>query len=249
MDRVTLSEQKIQALAVKTDSLSFTDQDFFEGFNRFLYGEVFYKGSLTDRQRELITLVVLTANQCLPQIKEHVEIALNAGVSPVEIKEAIYHCAPYAGYPKAINALNIANEVFKEKNISMPLKSQQQVTENERYDKGLKVEVELGGQMVVDRLNGAPQTYKHLYEFLAAWCFGDFFTRGGLDIKTRELLTLCIISSLGGCDAQVKGHTKNNLTVGNDKATIIAAITQCMPYNGCPRTLNALNAVNEVIPG
>jgi len=249
MERVTLSEEKIKSLSVADTTISLTDPDFSESFNRFLYGDVFHQGSLTDKQRQLITLVVLTTNQLLPQLKENIEIALNAGLSPVEIKEAIYHCAPYAGYPKAINALNIVNEVFKKKKISLPLKSQQQVSENDRYDKGLKVEVELGGQMVVDRLNTAPQSYKHLYEYLAAWCFGDFFTRSGLDVKTRELLTLCIISSLGGCDAQVKGHTKNNLSVGNDKATIIAAITQCMPFNGCPRTLNALNAINEVIPG
>ncbi|MED3929224.1 carboxymuconolactone decarboxylase family protein, partial [Priestia megaterium] len=43
-----------------------------------------------------------------------------------------------------------------------------------------------------------------MQEFLSSFCFGDFYTRNGLDLKTRELLTLCIISSLGGAEGQVK---------------------------------------------
>ncbi|GAA3333328.1 hypothetical protein GCM10020331_096940 [Ectobacillus funiculus] len=81
------------------------------------------------------------------------------------------------------------------------------------------------------------------------FCFGDFYTRGGLDLKkTRELLTLCIISALGGAEGQVKAHVQGNLNVGNDKETLITVITHCLPYMGFPRTLNALNCVNEVIP-
>ena len=77
-------------------------------------------------------------------------------------------------------------------------------------------------------------------------CFGDFYTRGTLDIKTREILTLCIISSLGGCESQVKSHVQANLNVGNDKETLIGAVTQCMPYIGFPRTLNAISCINEI---
>lgn len=249
MDRIDLSKEKMKQLSVKADKpLSQTDPDFADSFNRFLYGEVYHQGNLNDKQRELINLVVLATNQILPQLKEHVEIALNVGVTPIEIKEAIYHCAPYIGYPKALTALNEVTDVFKAKNISLPLASQQKVDETDRFEKGLKVETLLGGQFVVDRLNNAPKNYKHLYEYLAAWCFGDFFTRSGFDLKTRELLTFCIIASLGGCDNQVRGHVKNNVTAGNDKEVMISAITQMMPFIGCPRTLNALSALNEIIP-
>jgi alkylhydroperoxidase/carboxymuconolactone decarboxylase family protein YurZ len=85
-------------------------------------------------------------------------------------------------------------------------------------------------------------------EYLSAMCFGDFYTRSGLDVKTRELLTLCILSTLGGCESQVKAHVQGNLDVGNDKEMMIEAITQCLPYIGFPRTLNALNCVNDIIP-
>ena len=85
-----------------------------------------------------------------------------------------------------------------------------------------------------------------LQDYLSAWCFGDTYTRGGMDLQTRELLTLVCILALGGCDPQVRAHVGGNLAVGNGRETLIAAICQCLPYIGFPRTLNALAAVNEL---
>ena len=72
------------------------------------------------------------------------------------------------------------------------------------------------------------------------------YTRTGLDIRTRELLTFAMLVSLGGCDPQAKGHVAANLNVGNDRAVLLAVITQLLPFIGYPRTLNALVAINEV---
>ncbi|WP_246187288.1 carboxymuconolactone decarboxylase family protein [Prolixibacter denitrificans] len=94
----------------------------------------------------------------------------------------------------------------------------------------------------------ATENQKHIQNYLSAFCFGDIYTRGGLDLKTRELLTLCILSALGGCESQVKSHVYGNLNVGNDKNTLLEAVTQCLPYMGFPRTLNGLSAINEVVP-
>lgn len=249
MNRIELSKQKITELFGDADSSALpTDPDFFDILNLFIYGEVFYQGNLNDKQRELITLVVLTTNQTLPQLRGHVGAALNVGLTPVEIKEAIYQCAPYIGFPKTLNALSQVNDVFKEKNISLPLESQKQVEENERFDEGLKVQVSIYGDIINQMSKNAPDNQKHINKYLSAFCFGDIYTRSGLDLKTRELLTLCIISALGGCESQVKGHVRGNLNVGNDKELMISAITQCLPYIGFPRTLNALNCVNEIIP-
>lgn len=79
------------------------------------------------------------------------------------------------------------------------------------------------------------------------FCFGDMYTRGGLDLKTRELLTFCIISALGGCEAQVRAHAQGNANVGNSKQNLIDALAQMLPYIGFPRTLNALGCVNAVL--
>ncbi|WP_235847626.1 carboxymuconolactone decarboxylase family protein [Paenibacillus tuaregi] len=225
-----------------------TDPDFQDILSRFIFGEVFYQGSLDDKLRELITLVVLSANQTLPQIKAHAHAALNVGLTPIEIKEAIYQCAPYLGFPKTLNAIAEINEVFKERNIPLPLESQNQVDENHRLDQGLAMQVEIFGDVIEKNRKNAPSNQKHIQDYLSAFCFGDFYTRGGLDSKTRELLTLSIISALGGAENQVKAHVQGNLNVGNDKETMIAAITHSLPYIGFPRSLNALSCINEIIP-
>lgn len=249
MDRVEKSKEKYKQLFGNGIPAAYaTDPDFQDILSRFIFGEVFYQGNLDDKQRELITLVVLAANQTLPQLKAHVGAALNVGLTPVEIKEAVYQCAPYIGFPKTLNAINEVNEVFKVKNIVLPIESQKIVDEDNRFEKGLAVQVEIFGDVIAKMQESAPSNQKHIQEYLSSFCFGDFYTRGGLDLKTRELLTLCIVSSLGGAENQVKAHVRGNLNVGNDKETLITAITHCLPYMGFPRTLNTLGCVNEVIP-
>ena len=249
MDRVERSEKKFRELFGDAAFSSFrTDPEFQDILNRFIFGDIYYQGELDDKKREMITLVVLTVNQTLPQLQAHVKAALNIGLTPVEIKEAVYQCAPYIGFPKTLNAINETNEVFRASNISLPIGPQSQVEEGERFDKGLAIRVQIFGDIIEKSRENAPENQKHIQDYLSAMCFGDFYTRGGLDLQTRELLTLCIVSALGGCESQVKSHVIGNLNVGNDKQTIITAITHCLPYMGFPRALNALACLNEVIP-
>jgi 4-carboxymuconolactone decarboxylase len=247
MNRVELSGKKYKELfGEHTGPLTETDPDIQEMLNRFIFGEVFYQGSLSDTLRELITLVVLTTNQNMEQLKAHVWASLNVGVSPVEIKEAVYQCAPYLGFPKTLNAIQQVNEVFKVRNIQLPVGGQKQVTDETRFDEGLKVQKSIFGEVIDHMHKNAPDNQKHIQNYLSAFCFGDIYTRNGLDLKTRELLTLCILTALGGCESQVRSHVVGNLNVGNDKDTMLAAITQSLPYIGFPRTLNAIACINEV---
>ena len=62
------------------------------------------------------------------------------------------------------------------------------------------------------------------------------------------MITLCVLCALGGCEAQVRAHIKGNLNVGSSRETIISVLTQCMPYIGFPRTLNAISCLNEIAP-
>ncbi|SEM67863.1 4-carboxymuconolactone decarboxylase [Terribacillus saccharophilus] len=247
MDRIEKSKVKFKQLFGEGETaVQATDPDFQDILSRFIFGEVFYQGNLIDKHRELITLVVLATNQTLPQLKAHVDAALNIGLTPIEIKEAVYQCVPYIGFPKTLNAINEINDVFQAKNIMLPIESQKTVNEDNRLEKGIAVQSEIFGDVIAKMRESAPDDQKHIQDYLSAFCFGDFYTRKGLDLKTRELLTLCIISALGGAEGQVKAHVQGNKNVGNDKETLIAAITHCLPYIGFPRTLNALASVNEL---
>ena len=77
-------------------------------------------------------------------------------------------------------------------------------------------------------------------------CFGDYYTRTGLDLRTRELLTFALLVPLGGCEPQAKGHVAANLSVGDNRGVLLSVITQLLPFIGYPRTLNALRVIDEV---
>lgn len=222
------------------------DADLESIFNNFVYGEVYNHGTLEPKLRELVTLVSLTASQGTDMIKPHVETALNIGVSPIEIKEALYQCSPYVGYPRVFAALEKANEVFKEKNISLPIESQSTVTESTRFDKGLETQVSMYGDAILTAHSNAAPNQKHIQNFLSANCFGDFYTRKGLDLKTRELLTFIMLISLGGAEPQAIAHANANIKMGNSKDMLLEAVTQCLPYIGYPRTLNAITIINNI---
>jgi len=241
MNRIEASDKKFKELFGDVVSpTAATDPDFQEILNRFIFGDVFSQGDLPDTTRELITLVVLTAGQNLDQVMAHTFAALNVGVTPVEIKEALYQCAPYIGFPGTLNSLNRVNDVFRKAGVPLPVESQKQVSEDSRFDGGLKVQKSIFGDIIDQLHKNAPENLRHIQNYLSAYCFGDVYTRGGLDLKIREILTLSILIALGGCESQVKSHIAGNLSVGNSRETLIAVITQCLPYVGFPRTLNAL---------
>ena len=241
------AKNKYNELLKRDASITKTnDADLESIFNNFLYADVYNHGTLDPKLRELVTLVSLTASQGTDMIKDHVEIALNVGASPIEIKEALYQCSPYVGFPRVFAALEKANEVFKEKNISLPIESQSTVTEETRFDKGLEIQTNTFGTRILDAHNNAPANQKHIQNFLSANCFGDFYTRNGLNMKERELLTFIMIVSLGGAEPQAASHASANISIGNSKDMLIEAVTQCLPYIGYPRTLNAITVINNI---
>ena len=241
------AKNKYNELLKRDASITKTnDADLESIFNNFLYADVYNHGTLDPKLRELVTLVSLTASQGTDMIKDHVEIALNIGVSPIEIKEALYQCSPYVGFPRVFSALEKANEVFKEKNISLPIESQSTVTEQTRFDKGLETQVSIFGDAIHAAHSNAAPNQKHIQNFLSANCFGDFYTRTGLDLKTRELLTFIMLISLGGAEPQATAHANANISMGNTKDMMLEAVTQCLPFIGYPRTLNAIAIINNL---
>ncbi len=249
MNRVDFTNNRFNELFKSEECpIAETDKDFYESVKRFVYGDVAQLGNLSLEQRELITIVVLTANQQPEILKKHIGGALNAGVAPEKIKSAIYQTAPYVGIPKAVIAVETANEVFKKHKIKLPLESDRVVTEETRFEKGLGTQVEIFGEGMKNAADKYPKSQKYIARFLAEYCFGDFYTSPVLDLKTRELLTLCMLVSIGDTESQIKGHIQGNLNMGNNKETITAAITQCLPYIGFPRTLNALKYLDQTVP-
>ena len=252
MDRVTAAEEaRTRLLGANTPSaMADTDPELAAIRDRLVLGEIAGKGTLDDKRRELITLAALTASQAFASLKIHAEAALNAGATPVEIREAIYQTAPYAGFPRACEAIAVVNNVFGEKGVKLPLESQATVSEESRFRDGLAVQKKIFGADNIEKMQkNAPAGQQAIVtEYLSAFCFGDFYTRKGLDLKMRELITFSAIVALGGCDPQARAHAAANISVGNSKQNLVDALAAILPYIGFPRTLNGLAAVNAAVP-
>lgn len=223
------------------------DKEYQQIMNDFIYGDVYQHGTMDLKTRELISIVANVTNHTLKTLKEHVVAGLNCDLSPIAIKEAVYQCTPYVGMGKAEDALEVVNQTFIDYSIKLPLLSQKTVTEETRFEKGFEVQsTAFTKEAIQGGHDQAPKELKHIQNYLSEYCFGDFYTRNGLDLKQRELITFIMLSTLGGCENQLRSHVGANIRVGNSRDLLIEAITQCIPYIGFPRTLNAINIINEV---
>lgn len=247
MDRITRAADKYRQLFGEPNpNAPQTDPELMAILQRLIFGEVFFTGDLDDKTRELITVVALTTNQTQPQLKAHTLAALNVGATPIEIREAVYLCAAFIGFPKTLNAVSTINEVFRERGIELPLPAQGTTTEEDRFEKGQAIQEPIYGHEIREGLRDLPESLRDaMPDFLTAFGFGDFYTRGGLSVAGRELLVLCILAALGGMDAQLTAHARGNLKVGNSAEKQIAALIHCFPYIGFPRALNAIRKVQE----
>lgn len=225
---------------------SLSDPELIEIFDNWAFDEVVSHGNTDTPTRVMMIMGACIANGALTEYKMFVNAALNVGVTPVAIKEILYQSVPYVGIARVIDFIYLTNEIFTQRGISLPLEGQSTTSRETRFEKGLMVQKEIFGQMIDEMRKNALKDQVHIQDYLTANCFGDYYTRNGLDIKTRELLTYSILISMGGNDAQVKGHVQGNLNVGNDRETLVNITTQLLPYIGYPRTLNAMNAINEI---
>ena len=225
-----------------------TDPELIEVFDNFAFDEVISLGNIDTKTRVMVIMASTIASQALSEYKMFVNAALNVGVSPVEVREVLYQSVPYVGIARVLDFIYAANEIFTERGIKTPLENQSTTNPENRYEKGLALQKEIFGEMIDKMYQAAPKNQLHIQKYLSDNCFGDYLTRTGLDIKTRELLTYSMLISMGGTESQVKGHIQGNVNVGNNKETLIGITTQLLPYIGYPRTLNAIKCLNEVIP-
>lgn len=229
-------------------TLKVTDPELIEVFDNFAFDEVLQYGTLDARTRLMMILGSMIASQTLSEYKVMLVGALNIGVTPIEVKEILYQAVPYVGIAKVFDFIHATNELLTNRGIKLPLEGQSTTSPETRLEKGLALQKSIFGKMIDDMYKTSPANQIHIQKYLSANCFGDYVTRKGLDIKTRELLTFSMLLSLGGCEPQLKGHIQGNLNVGNDKEVLLSTVTQLLPYVGYPRTLNAIRCLNEVVP-
>lgn len=222
-----------------------TDPEFIERFDNFAFDEVVNQDDLDDKTRFMAILATLIGCQGIDEFKAILPAAFNFGVTPVEAKEIVYQSVAYLGIGRVFPFLHAANDVLIVSGMKLPLENQSTTTTENRLERGIQVQVDIFGEKMKEFYKSGPEESRHINKWLADNCFGDYYTRKGLDYNQREMITFCFLAAQGGCEPQLTSHSAANMKIGNDKKFLIKIISQCLPYIGYPRSLNALRCVNE----
>lgn len=219
-----------------------TDPEFMERYEHFTLEEVVNEeGQQLDAPvRYMAILASLLGCQGIEMFREVLPAALDAGLTPVMVKEIVYQAVDYLGIGRVRPFLSAVNEALERRGVELPLEGQAVTTMDDRLEKGSQAQVDIFGEGMRDFWKQG-----HINRWLAANCFGDYYTRKGLDLAQRELITFCFLAALGGCEPQLISHCGGNIRLGNDKEFLLRVVSQCLPYIGYPRSLNAIQCINK----
>lgn len=223
-----------------------TDPEFIERFDNFAFDEVVNSDDLDGRTRMTAILASLVGCQGIDEYRAILPAALNFGVTPTEAKEMLYQAAAYLGIGRLYPFLRAANEILAERGVRLPLPGQSTTAAEERLAAGERAQIEIFGDGMKDFWRSGPEDSRHINRWLTDNCFGDWYTRGGLDLRRREMLTFCFLAAQGGCERQLASHIAANIRLGSGKEFLIKVISQCIPFIGYPRALNALDCINKI---
>lgn len=229
-----------------TFKLKQTDPQLIALFNHFAFDEAFKASGLDTKTAALCVLAANIGTNAPDNFRQAVVRALYLGADPVEIREVVYQAVPMAGFMRVQGFVTLMDEVFEEQGIALPLPDENTAAPDQLCDKGMALMKDLFGDYI-EKL-GSPDNgdSTDFDRWLVAYGFGAFMTRGGLDIKTRELVTFCLLYTQGGCEKETKTHVRVNMNIGNGKDVLVGVLKALTPFVGFPKTFNALNIVNAV---
>src|SRR5690606_31813365 len=175
--------------------------------------------SLDREQQSIVTIADLTDKGDLEGLKPDLNTGLDAGLTINEIQEVIIHLYAYAGFPRSIRGLQTFMTVLDErkaKGINDKLGPEATPIDDERsrYERGKEILEELVGTPLDGPKTGYSAFAPTIEVFLKEHLFADIFERDVLTYAQRELVTISVLSSIGGVEPMLNSHLKICLNVG-----------------------------------
>ena len=238
-----------KALACGMEALAATDPEFAERFAYFAGEEVpgDPAAELPARERYLAILAALLGCQGVDEFRAVLPEALDAALSPVEVKEAVYQACAYLGIGRVRPFIDATNEVLTARGVELPLPAQGTTTLETRGAAGNQKQIEYFGEGMRENWKAGAPERATVNRWLAENCFGDYYTRSGLSDLDREMVTFCYIAAQGGCEPQATAHAGANMNLGRDRDFLYRVVMQILPYIGYPRSLNALTCIDNAM--
>lgn len=175
--------------------------------------------ALDSKQQSIISISTATAKGDLRKLKTELNTGLDAGLTVNQIKEALVHLYAYCGFPRSIRGLQTFMEVLdkrKAKGIHDKMGNEASPIDEKgsKYERGKKILGELTKSPQPDTLSGYSAFAPIIDTFLKEHLFADIFERDVLTYTERELVTVSVLSSIGGVEPMLQSHLKICLNAG-----------------------------------
>jgi len=207
---------------------------------------------LSLKQQSMISVAAVTAKGDLPQLKVELNKGLDAGLTVSQIKESLVHLYAYAGFPRSIRGLQTLIAVLddrKAKGITddTGLKASPISDERSKYERGKAILEELTGTSETVPKTGYAAFAPEIEVFLKEHLFADIFERDVLTYAERELVTVSVLSSIGGVEPMLHSHLNICLNVGITPAQLQQFIETIKSTIGKKEAKAAQKALDEVL--
>lgn len=256
-DRLKRGYIKLREVDGKTgkdveNSLNDIFPDLVKYMIEYVWGDIYSRDTLDLKSKEMTVVAALTAmGNTEPQLKVHINAALNVGCTINEIKEIMLQMSGYSGFPSCINAVNALRTVLDERKNQgiedcIGNKPTNKVSPDERYNIGVKELSKLDNKQV----KLLEETYNDFLPDLVNFIIcgqADITARNNLDKKHRELCTISALTALGTAQPQLKFHISAGLNIGLTADEIKEIMLLISVYSGFPKAINGTNILKEVI--
>ena len=202
-------------------------------------GSLWQRPQLSRRDRSLVTVAVLIARGQATDLPHYMNLALDSGVTPRELSEAVTHLAFYSGWPNAMLAVSVAKDIFAQRRIGpdqLPAASPRLLPQDEQAEANRLASVQ---QLLGTASPGLDQ-------FTTDPLFRDVWLRPDLSPRDRSLVTITSLMANGQV-AQLAGHLNRALNNGLTPEQAGEVVTQIAFYAGWPNAFSAGPVVAEVL--
>lgn len=208
--------------------------------------------SLNLKEQCIVKIAALTSIGDLQNLNKVLHEGLNAGLTVNEIKEVLVHLYAYCGFPRSIRGLQTLMDVLKERETkgikdklgrdASPINA-----DGSKYERGKKILGELTQAPQNNTLSGYGAFAPVIDTFLKEHLFADIFERDVLTYAQRELVTISVISAIGGAEPMLRSHLSLCLNVGITPQQLKHFVTVIEPAIGKEKTEAARLVLNEVL--
>lgn len=218
----------------------------------YAFGDVYSRTGLDLKSKEIAVVAALTAmGNAQPQLKVHINGALNTGTSINELKEVILQMSGYSGFPSSINAMNMLKDVLAERKKQGILdeigKTASKINHVDRLKLGEHELSQLDRQQV-DRLKTAYAEFSpELLKFILEYGYADIYARDNLNKQYRQIATIAALTALGTAQPQLKFHIHAGLNVGLSETEIKEIMLLMSVYSGFHSAINGTNVLKQVL--